>query len=959
MRRAVLFALLLWLVVPGVAVADKYELDDAGQPGAQHVRAVAAQPGQSVVAGGTFTLTYEGNAHAAAGSQVVFALDKVENAPADFEADDVVVDVPADWGAGAKQVSALYHVGFTAPAEVGERAIVVKWAPQGEHGRELTGGDELVLKLTVAAPSPTPTAIPTPIDTTAPVVAAVLDPPRNADGWNDGPVTVSWRISDPESGVDAGACPPTRLEADTAGTVVVCTATNGAGLTTTTSATVRIDATRPVTTAKVEPAPSGTGWGRGPVTVTLEAADAGAGVASVSYGVDGVRQPYTGPFVVSGEGTHRVVFNAVDKVGNVEAQESLDVKIDATPPRITATADGARGDDGWFVGPVTVSFTCADDGSGIAVCPKPLVVDADGAGRTASATAVDNAGNTATATIAVNVDRTAPSAIGVVLDTNGQPLTPSGSGWYKIPVLVRFTCQDATSGIAACPADVSLAEGARQMASGIARDKAGNTFVAHVDNIDVDLTRPRITAAATTRPNADGWYAGDVTVHFECADDLSGIASCPEDVTLRQDGVGQRAGGQALDLAGNAASAGVGNIRIDKTPPMVTASRAPAANAAGWSNADVVVTFSCADALSGVASCPTPTTVSAEGADQQVSGTAVDKAGNKGTATLGGISIDKTAPVTTVTLDGKAGADGWFVGPVTATLTGADGLSGVAETSYSLDGGASWQRYTTPLQFAADGRFELRYRSVDRAGNAEAAKTAVLKIDQTAPTVSGSRAPAPNAAGWSNVDVTATFTCGDDTSGVAGCPAPVVVSREGANQSATGTAKDAAGNAATATVGAINVDKTAPAVVYLGNVGRYTVDQTVAIVCIASDGTSGIASDTCADANGPAYQFAIGTNTLAASATDRAGNTGKGMAIFTVSVTPDGLCALTKRFVTKAGVAESLCAKLAAAAQAKAHGSSAALNGLIGAYGNEIAAQTDKSVTPANAAILRRLVGSL
>ena len=64
-------------------------------------------------------------------------------------------------------------------------------------------------------------------------------------------------------------------------------------------------------------------------------------------------------------------------------------------------------------------------------------------------------------------------------------------------------------------------------------------------------------------------------------------------------------------------------MRRSSPPPS-----APSPNGNGWHNTDVTVTFTCSDALSGVASCPAPITVTAEGAGQVVTGTAVDKAGN-------------------------------------------------------------------------------------------------------------------------------------------------------------------------------------------------------------------------------------------------------------------------------------------------------------------------------------------
>ena len=84
------------------------------------------------------------------------------------------------------------------------------------------------------------------------------------------------------------------------------------------------------------------------------------------------------------------------------------------------------------------------------------------------------------------------------------------------------------------------------------------------------------------------------------------------------------------------------------TAPAITGTRTPAANDAGWNNTDVTVGYTAVDNLSGIdvdASSLDDDVLTAEGAGQSASGTAVDQAGNAATVTVGGINIDKTAPV--------------------------------------------------------------------------------------------------------------------------------------------------------------------------------------------------------------------------------------------------------------------------------------------------------------------------
>ena len=123
-----------------------------------------------------------------------------------------------------------------------------------------------------------------------------------------------------------------------------------------------------------------------------------------------------------------------------------------------------------------------------------------------------------------------------------------------------------------------------------------------------------------------------------------------------------------------------GDITLDNTPPTISATQDPAANAAGWNNTDVKVTFSAQDNLSGIAEVTQPVTVTAEGKDIPVQGRALDRAGNEAT-TVAKVSIDKTPPVLTSAQEPAPNENGWNRTDVVVTFEAEDKLSGVAEVT--------------------------------------------------------------------------------------------------------------------------------------------------------------------------------------------------------------------------------------------------------------------------------------
>jgi RHS repeat-associated protein len=156
-------------------------------------------------------------------------------------------------------------------------------------------------------------------------------------------------------------------------------------------------------------------------------------------------------------------------------------------------------------------------------------------------------------------------------------------------------------------------------------------------------------------------------------------------------------------------------LPIANTPPQITATVGPGANANGWNNTPVTVTFTCHAGSAAITQCPSPAIVSTEGANQQISGTVTDQAGLNATATAN-VSIDLTAPSLSVT----SPPNGAHLSSPALTVTGnvSDALSGLA-TATCNSAAASVQSgaFTCSLTLTV-GANAIAVQATDRAGNA-------------------------------------------------------------------------------------------------------------------------------------------------------------------------------------------------------------------------------------------------
>lgn len=235
---------------------------------------------------------------------------------------------------------------------------------------------------------------------------------------------------------------------------------------------------------------------------------------------------------------------------------------------------------------------------------------------------------------------------------------------------------------------------------------------------------------------------GDGISTSEIFDPASGTWSAPVPLTSPRCGPAATTtlGGVPVLIGGNTCGSPVTLVlsaerwspASDGEPPVIVCDAAPL----GWQAANVAVPCTAHDGGVGLAdpadaSFSLMTSVPAGTTDPDASTDSrevCDAAGNCATAgPITNIQVDREAPLTTVTLTGATGSNGWYLSDVTLALDASDTGSGVVGTYYQVDGDAV-QTYAGALTLG-NGVHIVSSWSVDAAGHTEAPQTTSVAVD--------------------------------------------------------------------------------------------------------------------------------------------------------------------------------------------------------------------------------------
>ena len=527
----------------------------------------------------------------------------------------------------------------------------------------------------------------------------------------------------------------------------------------------------------------------GPVTVTASAVD-NVGVTSTAYVLDSASSmAYTAPVVVSGTGTHTITVTAKDAAGNpgvatktftiaagTTTLPSLHVNFAAQTSAAVAgyttdygaaftTASGTGWEDQTTGAPVSAIGNGRERGSKLSPDKRYdtfMQMQETAASTTGTHTPVRWEHKIANGTYAVTV------GVGDATNTNSVIKITAEPGTASSTVIINNFQATTSMLFQTMTKNVTITDGFLTL-SGVGGTNGKIDYVDAVPVTAVDVTAPS-AAIALAGPLVSGTtYSDAVTATVTASDNPggSGVASVTYSldsgpatpypstgVVVSSPGVHQFAV-TVTDFSDNVTtiSSSFSIVPGDTTAPTATINLAgPLVSGSLYSGAVTAtvtaddnpggsgvasVTYSL-DGSSAVAVPDAGVTISSDGL-HILSVTVNDVAGNT-VNTIDTFTIDTTAPTGSIALTGD-GSGSSFTGDVTATLSDADtGGSGVATSSYVLDGAATPVTYSSPIVVTDTGDHTLVMTVTDNAGNSTSFETdftnAPAPVDANPPSAS-------------------------------------------------------------------------------------------------------------------------------------------------------------------------------------------------------------------------------
>ncbi len=396
------------------------------------------------------------------------------------------------------------------------------------------------------------------------------------------------------------------------------------------------------------------------------------------------------------EGTYTITIYPTDAFGN-KATSQITFNYDSTAPPVptvntvssstnqsSQTLTGIKSADTTVITVTSPTATAGTVTYSTATTWSVTVTNLQAGDNVMTVTAKDAAGNISNPVSAIIVyDATPPSA--PVVNTVASPtkdafITFTGTKEANSSVLINGTVKVALDGLTAWQSTYNLQSGSNTL-SITSKDAAGNQSSATSVTVILDNQAPVIESSSPANNSDTAKVVSSVTINL--TDTYS-----------------------AVDLNASIATASVKNSTNQTIAGLWTTS----------GTKTIIFT----------PSSPLPQDT------YSVMVSPTDALGNTATKQIVFTNHDTTPPVTTISLSGTLGSDGWYSTTVTATLAAVDSAdgSGIDKTEFSLDG-TTWSTYTAPIAIDTDGTTTVRYRSRDNAGNLETNKTKDVKLNKS------------------------------------------------------------------------------------------------------------------------------------------------------------------------------------------------------------------------------------